>query len=608
MRCVTSLTMDSHNVRAVPASLLQHLILSPVPLPPTFIPTGQSAAAPNVLIQPSVGLRTPFAPSSSSPSFGHPAFRSSAESPSPIIPPSISYVPGSYIPPPGPPTMHAPPSGIPPPPSTFHGPENILIVPAVAPGPSQGQPPTFPSQSAPRGRSRSRTPDGMVRAPQTSRRAPTVFAPDGSRGRYPSRRRGARDESVSRSRSYSPTERGSRSRSRLRRRGSERRRRSVSPIIITQPRLESESRSPRRRERPRYPPFVPPGGVDPMIVHMSRSPSGSPRGAVYDDRTQEPRRRRHSRDRHRRRLFKPRQRSRSRDRTPPPVIFAPSGPVVPGQALGPQVPLLPPPGTAVPVMVQQPPSAAYGPPPSSRSRRHRGDPHVVVLPPDYPPERYRDRDRDRDRYRDRYRHPDDDRYDGRYGRRRGSPRGYPYRPYPPSARDRSSRPRSRSPWDRPRTRHHSYSPRSRSRRYSPSFSSYDSRSRSPSPRGHLPYSGGPRSSRGYPRSSRRLPSRYPPGDHDPSVFAPGSRLHYGSSSPPIVLPSPLGAPSGSHRPPTLLPPSRGRSPSRSFVTVDPGTAREEPPIFIGDTQHPATHASSIHVPLVSQSTLRSYLN
>ena len=58
----------------------------------------------------------------------------------------------------------------------------------------------------------------------------------------------------------------------------------------------------------------------------------------------------------------------------------------------------------------------------------------------------------------------------------------------------------------------------------------------------------------------------------------------------------------------MLPPSRGRSPSRSPITVVQGAAHEQPPIFIGDIQQPTTRASSVHVPLVSQSTLRSYLN
>ena len=635
--------MGSLNVSVMSASLPQRLMLSSVPLP-AFPSTGQSAAPPNVIIQPSVGIRTPFVPPplSSSPSSSHPAFRST-EGIFPVIPPPLSSAPRSYVPPPGPPTlsylpgsyipasrpptMHPPPPGIPPPPPTFH---DIIIMPpppTVVPGPTQGQLPPFPSQSAPRRRSRSGTPDAVVSAPpRTSRRASTVFVPDDSRGRHPSRRRGTRDEPGSRSRSFSPTvyvprtSRGrsrSRSRSRLRSRSRSRlsRHGSVSPVIFMQPQLQSRSPSPRRQEGTRpsvYPPGVPPGAMEPMVVHVprSRSPSTSPRGNTYDDRTRSPRRRSRTRDRHHRRLEKPRPRSRSRDRSRDrtrPIIIAPPAPVVPGQAPASHIPfLVPPTGSAAPLVVPQPPLTAHVPPPSPRSRGRRADARVVVLPPDHPPERYRDRDR--------YRHPDD-RYEDRFGSGRGSPGGYPYRPDSPSGRYRPSRPHSRSPplRDPHRTRYRSYSPRGRSRRYSHGYSSHDSRSRSPSPRGHLPYSGRPRSSRGYPRSSGRLPSRYLAEDHDsssppPVIFGPRSRPHSSPRSPPFIIPSPSYAPSGSHRPPTLLPPSRGRSPSRSPVTMVQGPTREQPPILIDDTRHPDTHTSSVHVPPVSQSTLRSHLN
>lgn len=623
--------MGSLNVSAMSASLPQRLILSSVPLP-AFPSTGQSAAPPDVIIQPSVGIRTPFVPPhSSSPSFSHPGFHSSTGGFFPVIPPPLSSAPRSYIPPPGPPTlsyppgsyipasrpptMHPPPPAIPPPPLTFH---DIIIMPpppTVVPGPTQGQLPPFPSQSAPRRRSRSGTPDAVVSAPpRASRRTSTVFVPDDPRGRHPSRRRrGTRDEPGSRSRSFSPagyvpgTSRGrsrSRSRSRLRRHGSE------SPVIITQPWPQSRSPSPRRREGTRpsvYPPGVPPGAMEPVVVHVprSRSPSGSPRGNTYDDRTHEPRRRSRSRDRHHRRLVKPRQRSRSRDRTTP-IIIAPPAPVVPGQVPASHIPFfVPPTGSAAPVVVPQPPLVEHVPPPSPRSRGRRADDPVLVLPPDHPPERHRDRDR--------YRHPDD-RYEDRFGSRRGSPRGHPYRPYSPSGRYRPSRPHSRSPppgypSDPHRSRYRPYT--GRSRRYSPSYSSHDSRSRSPSPRGHSPHSGRPRSSRGYPRSSGLPPSRYLVGDHDsssppPVVFGPRSRPHSRPHSPPLIIPSPSYAPSGSHRPPTLLPPSRGRSPSRSPVTMVQGPTREQPPILIDDTRHPDTHASSVHIPPVSRSTLRSH--
>ena len=629
MRCAISLTRDSLNVRAMSACLSQHLTLSAVPLP-AFPPAGQSAVPPSVLIQPSVGIRTPFAPRSrsSSPPSSHSALRPPTESLSLVIPPTLSYGSGSYIrppgppplsyplgsyaPPPGPPTTYPPPSGIQPSAPMFQGPQHIIIMPpppTVVSGPTHGQPHTFipgasTSQLAPRPRSRSRTSDVVVGVPPpASRRTPTVLVPDSPHGRYPSHRQRTHDEPGPRSRSPSPVihmppaSRRTRSRSQSR----PRRGRSESPIIFTRSRPRSPSTSSRQRGRTQPsvypPPIVPPGTAEPMVLQMprSRSWSESPRRDTYDDRTREPGRRTRSRDRHRHRLAKPRPRSRGRD----PIILAPPLPGVSGQAPASQAPFfVPPTAPPVPVVVEQPFSAAPISPPRSRPRSREHAP-MVVLPPSDPHERHRDRDR----YR---RH--DDRYGDRYGRRRRS-MDYPYRRHSPS-RYRPSRPRSRShsPQYR-RDRHH----RGRHPSYSPSYSGYDSRSGSPSPDRYPSYSGRPRSSSGYPRSSHRPPSRYITGDYDSSspplvTFGPEPRPHSLSGSPSIVIPSRSRAPPESRRP-TLVTRSRGRSRSRSPLTIIEEPPRERPPtVFHEDTQQPTTYAPSVHVPSVSQSALRRHLN
>jgi hypothetical protein len=508
---------------------------------------------------------------------------------------------------------------------------------AAVPGPMQGQPATFvpgasTSQLAPRPRSRPRTPRRhtppgvMISAPpQSPRHTPTVLIHDDSRGRHPSRRVRTSDAG---SRSPSPAiflPRTSRGRSRSRS-WSRPRRRSESPVIVMRPdyspsRPWSRSRSPRRPERTGPSIYPPPGTMEPVVVQVPqpRSWSGSPRGDVYDDRTREPRRRSRSGDRDRRRLFKRRPRSRSRGGTPP-VIVVPPAPVVPAQAPAPQVPfLLPSTAAPPPVMMQHPISAAPALLPDFRrhSRERRGDAPVVVLPSsDRDPERYRDRDP----YRPPRYPPYDDRYDRHWG---GSPRGYSYRPHSRYGRSRrySRSPSPRYPRDPPDRRHHrSYSPRSRhhqrSPSYSPNYSGYDSRSMSPSPREHRPYSGRPHGSRGYPRSSRRHPSHYTAGDHGSSspplvISRPERRRHSGSRSPPIIVDHPLPSDvhPGSRRRSTLVAPSRGRSRTRSPVAILQGTTRERPSILVHDDTHqPNTRATSVLVPPVSQLAPRRPLN